>query len=110
MPEIHSDMVAQVILLAREAEDTGDSTARAELSAFIDGLNDDDALMLVALTWIGRESFAADEYDEALRTAAEEATISTSDYLVGMPLLAEYLESGLEAMGISASEAEDDLM
>ncbi len=110
MPEIHSDIVAQVILLAREAEDSGDATARAELSGFIDALNDDDALSLVALAWIGRESFTADEYDEALRTAAEEATLSTAGYLTGMPLLADYLESGLEAMGISATDAEDDLM
>lgn len=109
MPEIHTDIVAQVILFAREAED-GDSTARAELQAFLEGLTEDDGYMLVALAWIGRESFSGDEYEEALQTAREEATTPTEKYLANMPLLASYLEDGLESLGISASEAEDDLM
>lgn len=37
MPEIHSDVVAQVILLAREAEDSRSATARRELNAFSPG-------------------------------------------------------------------------
>ncbi|WP_138468501.1 DUF3775 domain-containing protein [Poseidonocella sp. HB161398] len=110
MPEIHADIAAQVILLAREAEDSGDSTARAELSSFIAGLNEDEALMLVALAWIGRESFTPDEWDEAVQTAREEARVPTADYLSGMPQLSGYLEDGLEAMGISSADAEDDLM
>ncbi|WP_108260073.1 DUF3775 domain-containing protein [Mangrovicoccus ximenensis] len=110
MPEIHADIVAQVILLAREAEDSGDSTARAELSSFIQGMNEDDALALVALAWVGRESFAPEEWDEAMQTAREEARVPTADYLSGMPQLSGYLEDGLEAMGISATDAEDDLM
>lgn len=110
MPEIHTDIVAQVVLLAREAEDSGAATARAELKAFLSGLTEDDGYMLVALAWIGRESFGADEFDEAARVAAEEATVPLPDYLGGMPLLADYLEDGLEAMGISAADAEDDLM
>lgn len=110
MPEIHADIVAQVILLAREAEMGSDPTAAAELRAFIEGLNEDDALSLVALAWVGRESFGPDEYADALQTAREEATLSTADYLSGMPLLADYLEDGLETMGISSGDAEDDLM
>ncbi|MEM8554307.1 MAG: DUF3775 domain-containing protein [Pseudomonadota bacterium] len=110
MPEIHADVVAQVILLAREAEDSGDPTAQAELSAFIEGMNEDDAFNLVALAWIGRESFTADEFDDAVQTARDEATTPTQTYLSGMPLLADYLEDGLEAMGISASDAEDGVM
>ncbi|MBE3638995.1 DUF3775 domain-containing protein [Mangrovicoccus algicola] len=110
MPEIHPDIVAQVILLAREAEDSGSSTARAELSAFIAGLTEDDALALVAIAWIGRESFAPEEWDEALSTARDEARSPTESYLAGLPQLAGYLEDGLEALGISAGEAEEDLM
>ena len=110
MPEIHTDIVAQVILLAREAEVSGDATARAELEGFLEALTEDDGYMLVALAWIGRESFSADEYDDALETAREEATTPTEGYLANMPLLADYLEDGLESMGISATEAEDDLM
>lgn len=110
MPEIHTDIVAQVILLAREAENSGDATARAELRAFLSSMTEDDGYMLVALAWVGRESFTIDEYGEALQTARDEATAALEDYLGGMPLLADYLEDGLEAMGINPSEVEDDLM
>lgn len=110
MPEIHADIVAQVIMLAREAEDSGIPTARAELKAFLEALTEEDGYMVVALAWVGRESFSADEYADALQTAMDEATVPVEDYLGGMPLLADYLEDGLETMGISASDAEDDLM
>lgn len=110
MPEIHTDIVAQVILLAREAEDNGSATSRRELTAFLAGLTEDDGYMLVALAWVGRESFSADEFDEAERIARQEATTALETYLGNMPLLADYLEDGLEAMGINPSDAEDDLM
>ncbi len=122
MPEIHADTVAEVILLAREmsesasvgAEDgisgqSGSSVAEREFRQFIAGLTEDEKLDLVVLYWIGRDSFSAEEYEEALETARSEALNRTEDYLVDVPLLADYLESGLEAMGISAAEAEDDL-
>ena len=122
MPEIHADTVAEVILLAREmsesasvgAEDgisgkSGSSVAEREFRQFVAGLTEDEKLDLVVLYWIGRDSFSAEEYEEALETARSEALNRTEDYLVDVPLLADYLESGLEAMGISAAEAEDDL-
>ena len=39
-----------------------------------------------------------------------EATTPTTDYLLSTPHLAEHLESGLEALGLSATQAQDDLM
>lgn len=112
MPEIHADLVAQVILLARESSTRGggNPAAEAELREFIAAQNEDDQYAMVAIAWIGRESFAPDEWDEALTTAREEATTSTEDYLTGMPLLADYLEDGLETLGISATDAEDDIL
>ena len=41
------------------------------------------------------------------KVAAAEATHSASEYLLGTPLLADYLEDGLEAMGFSVEEAEE---
>ena len=122
MPEIHADTVAEVILLAREVSEAasvgardgvtngaGATQAAREFRAFVSGLTVDEKLDLVVLYWIGRESFSPDEYDDALETARAEAVNRTEDYLLGVPLLAEHLESGLEAMGISASDAENDL-
>lgn len=122
MPEIHSDVIAQVILLAREVgeatavgahdgvrDPAGGSMAARELRDFIAGLTEEEKLSLVAVTWVGRESFSPDEYPEALAMAREEAVNSTENYLLGMPLLADYLENGLEALGISPAAAENDL-
>ena len=50
-----------------------------------------------------------DEWDEALRTAVEEATSPTVDYLAGSPHLADHLENGLDALNIAARDEEDEL-
>jgi ABC-type sugar transport system substrate-binding protein len=85
-----------------------DATAQ-ELADFIAGLTEDEQTALVALVWIGRETFEPEEWDEAVATARDEATAPTEDYLMGIPLLADYLEAGLERMGIDPTESEDDL-
>ncbi|GFE66326.1 DUF3775 domain-containing protein [Litoreibacter roseus] len=104
MLEISTDKVAQVILLAHEME-----RAENELRSFLDTLNEDEAASLVAVMWIGRESYGPDELKEALSMAYAEATTPTADYLIGTPHLADHLENGLEALGINATAAEDDL-
>jgi uncharacterized protein DUF3775 len=131
--EIAPDKVAHVIVKAREydakvgswddsksadaeddpasiLEDYADDPTRAELAAFIDGLNDDEQVHLVALTWIGRGTYAPDELDEAVETARSERVSRTSKYLMGIPLLADYLEEGLEKLGISVEDAEKDVL
>ena len=130
MLEIAPEKVAHVIVKAREydskvaawddtpssgdaeddpssiLEDFPDDPTRAELAAFINRLNVDEQVHLVALAWIGRGTFTADEFDEAVQTARDEGVNSTSSYLLGMPLLADFLKDGLERLGISVEEAE----
>lgn len=103
--EISVRKVAQVILMGHEL-----ARAEGELRAFIEGLNDDEAAELVALFWVGRGSFEAEDWDEAVSTAMAEATTPTADYLLGSPHFADHLEAGAEAMGLDISDAEDDLM
>lgn len=105
MLEISPRKVAHIIFQAREKQ-----VAAAELSAFIAGLNDDEKVSLVALAWIGRETFEPEDLDEAMTTARQEATTPTEDYLMNMPLLADYLEDGLEKLGISPSEVEEEFL
>lgn len=129
MLEIQPEKVAHVAIRAREIDakvgrwdgkgDTADADtileARAgdategELRAFIDTLNADEQASLVAVMWIGRETFGADELAEAIQTAKDEATGPTADYLLGVPLLSDYLEDGLDALGFNPSDLEDDL-
>ncbi len=105
MLEISVHKIAQVILMARELD-----RAEGELRGFIERLSEDEQASLVAVMWIGRESFAADELEEAKATALAEATTPTADYLIGTPHLSDHLENGLDELGISAVDDEDDLM
>ncbi|MDW3118435.1 MAG: DUF3775 domain-containing protein [Roseovarius pacificus] len=105
MLDISTYKIAQVVLMARELE-----RAEPELRAFIERLTEEEQASLVALMWIGRESFTSDELDEAKRTARDEATTPTADYLLGTPHLSDHLENGLDELGISIVDDEDDLV
>ncbi len=104
MLPISTDKIAEVIILARELD-----RAENEFDGFVNQLTEDEQVGLVAVFWIGRGSFDAEDLGDALETAASEATTPTADYLKGSPHLADHLESGLEALGINASDAEGDL-
>jgi hypothetical protein len=104
MLEITSDKVAEIIILAREMP-----RATSEFDAFVAALNEDEQASLVALFWIGRGSFEPEDLAEAIATARAEATTPTGEYLKGSPHLADHLETGLEALGIDSSDAEDEL-
>jgi hypothetical protein len=133
MLEIAPNKVAHVIIKAREydakvatwdsaksadaeddpasiLEDYANDPTRAELAGFVDGLNVDEQVHLVALAWIGRGTFAPEELEEAVETARSERVSTTSQYLLGIPLLADYLEEGLEKLGISVEDAERDVL
>ncbi len=77
---------------------------------FIANLPEDEKAELTAIAWVGRGTFEAEEFGEAVDTAAAEATTPTEDYLMGMPHLAENLEGGLEALGIDVTGEEEDLL
>jgi len=91
-------------------EDFADDSTRTELKTFIADLNEDEQASLVALVWIGRGSYGPDELDEALETARAERVNPTEDYLLGIPMLADYLSEGLDRLGYSVEDAEDDAL
>lgn len=105
MLEISPWKVAQVVLMSREL-----NRAEGELRGFIERLNEDEQASLVAVMWIGRESFMADELAEVIATAKAEATSPTVDYLLGSPHLSDHLENGMEELGMSLADEENDLM
>ena len=85
-------------------EDSPDDPYEAQLKTFIDELNVDEQVSLVALMWIGRGTYEAEDLEEALSTARSERVNETSAYLLGVPLLSDYLTDGLEKLGISIEE------
>ncbi|MFD3190037.1 DUF3775 domain-containing protein [Sedimentitalea sp. HM32M-2] len=105
MLEISPRKVAQVVLMGRELH-----RAEGELRGFIDRMSEDEQAELVAIMWIGRESFDVDDLAEAIATAKAEASTPCADYVLGTPHMSDHLENGLDALGISATDAEDELM
>jgi hypothetical protein len=90
-------------------ENTADDATYDEIRAFIRALDIDEQLALVALAWIGRGTYDISEWTEALQTARNEHNTRTAEYLLGLPLLGDYLEEGLAAFGKDCSSFEDRL-
>ena len=105
MDQISPRQVAAVIVMAREL-----SRGEGELRGLIDRMDEEESAALVAIMWIGRGAFEAEEWGVAYGTALAEASTPTADYLIGTPHLADNLEAGLEALGFDATGEEDELM
>ncbi len=84
-------------------EHANDATYQ-ELVAAISTLNDDELIDLLALDWLGRGDFTADDWAAAVTQAREIHDEREVQYLVGTPLLAEYLEEGLSRLGYSCED------
>ena len=85
-------------------EDYPDDPVEEELREYISNLNEDEQVRLVALAWIGRGSYDRAEWQEALREAKDQHNERTAEYLMGLPLLGDYLAEGLAAFGYSCDE------
>ncbi len=87
-------------------EDDGTDPVAAELGSFISTLNEDEQIDLVALMWLGRGDGTIDEWDELRGRAVEargeysNARSETARYLLGEPMLGDFLADGLDAFGI----------
>ena len=90
-------------------EDRADDPAENKLTSWISDLTGSQRYELVALFWLGRDNGDASDFPELLAQARGEQGKSTSRYLLGSPLLGDYLEEGLEKMGIDTSEVESAL-
>ena len=86
--------------------DTPDNPTEQELRDAIDGLGDLERQELLALMWLGRGDYDADSWPEALREAVETTIANATDYLVGTPLLGDYLEEGASVLGLSLEDFE----
>ena len=67
--------------------------------AALAGLNIDERLDLLALTWLGRGDF--DSFAEARKEVESLSEIHVARYLLGTPQIGNYLEEGLSQLGVS---------
>lgn len=100
--EIDRGILAQIVLMGRELD-----RAERELRPVIERLGSDEQAELVAIMWVGRGAFEAEEWDDALATATAEASTPCADYVLGTPHFTDHIEAGLEALGISIREDEE---
>ncbi len=89
-------------------EDFADDPTAMELIEFIRNLDVDEQVNLVALAWLGRGTYDAADWDEAVREATRAHNKRTAQYLVGLPMLGDYLEEGLAAFGENCDAFDTD--
>ena len=90
-------------------EDRPENPTAQELKEALDTLNDDQRDEIVALTWVGRGDFTNEDWGEAVDAAHERHNGDETRYLMGMPLLADYLEEGAAQLGYSREDLEEGL-
>ena len=81
-------------------EDEANTSVEEELRAAIDDLADDEQQELVALVMVGRGTYDAAEWDEAMELADEEAP-DVAEWLLATPMFAAYLDTGMAAFDLS---------
>ena len=79
-----------------------------ELVAFIEAMSEDEQVDLVTLTWLGRGDGTLEDWAELRAEAARVHNRRTASYLLGEPLLPDYLEEALAEFGRSCEEFEKD--
>lgn len=82
-------------------EDHADDPTFEELTSFINALNEDEQIDLVALMWLGRGDGTLNEWDDLREEAGRLHNNRTATYLLARPMLGDHLEEGLSLFGIS---------
>ncbi|NOV17002.1 DUF3775 domain-containing protein [Ensifer adhaerens] len=94
------DMMVSVL------EDQPDDPVESELESLISDLNEDEQIDLVTLSWLGRGDGKIEDWESIRADAAETHNDRTTSYLLGTPLLADYLEEAMAQFGESCQEYE----
>jgi hypothetical protein len=87
-------------------EDYADDATLEELRRFLHAQSDEEREDLLALVWLGRGDYTLDDWGEALAAVQSMRHHHIIRYLLGTPLVADFLEEGLSAFGLSCEEFE----
>lgn len=88
--------------------DHADDPVLQQIRDTVEDLEPDQQVELVALMWLGRGDYDADDWDSAVEQAGESWNERTADYLIGTPLLGDYLAEGLSMLGYDEDGAGQD--
>jgi Protein of unknown function (DUF3775) len=87
-------------------EDHADNPVVQEIGAFVAELSDEEKADLMALMQLGRGDGTFEDWEALRDQAFLEHVERTASYLMGEPLLSDYLEEGLSQFGFSCAEFE----
>ena len=87
-------------------EESGDNPVAQEIRVFIAELGEDEKADLIGLLRIGRGDGPMEDWDALREEGFSEQEGRIGAYLMGEPLLSDYLEEGLSQFGISCAEFE----
>jgi hypothetical protein len=88
-------------------EDHADDPSEQEIRSVIASLSVDEQAELVALAWLGRGDYDVKDWATAITDAGlAKRDGTTASYLLGLPLLGDYLEEGLSMIGRNCEEFE----
>ena len=85
-------------------EDHRDDPVVQEIAAAIFAMSEDEQIDLVTLAWLGRGDGSLEDWGELRAEAARVHNKRTASYLLGMPLLSDYLDEALAQFGQSCDE------
>ncbi|MFC5585497.1 DUF3775 domain-containing protein [Nitratireductor kimnyeongensis] len=84
-------------LIEEEEEDL----TEVEFRELVADLNVDEIAELIALAWVGRGDYDVKEWSTAVSDARQHGAKHVATYLLGMPMLYDWLIDGLDALGAS---------
>ncbi|PDT72855.1 DUF3775 domain-containing protein [Bradyrhizobium sp. C9] len=85
-------------------EDDGNDPVAREITGFINALSEDEQVDLVALMRLGRGDATIEEWADLRREAARGRNGRTASYLLGEPMLGDFLAEGLDEFGITPGD------
>ena len=80
------------------SEELAGNSAYQELISTINSMNEEERSELVALMWLGRGTYTKVEWASAVDDAREASNDHTAEYMMGVPMLPDYLVEGLAMM------------
>lgn len=84
--------------VAETLQETAGDLSRDEITQEIESMNDEQKDALVALFWIGRGDAEPAEWEATKALARQQHDGLVSRYLLGKPMVGEYLTEGLARM------------
>jgi hypothetical protein len=80
--------------------DHGNDYNVGEFRSIVHDFSERQRAELVALMWLGRGDYSADEWEEAVDEAIGDYSIRAAEYVLAHPMVSDHLQEGLIALDL----------